>query len=393
MAQCQWRTDDSDKWKYKFGNGSDGNLTISSNTTYSPIDASCNGSSGAYTLTATNNNFSSDQLVLIHQSQGTSAGHWELNKIASYASGTITLEHPLCYNYRTNSSNADKAQVLVLKQYQTVIIDSGVSLNAKAWNGSTGGIIAFCCKDALKINGTISLENGYRETTPWYYNNYNNYGEGTNGASSHNNTKNANGNGGGAGLDSVEGEATGGGGGGNGTTGGTVGNTNVGGSSSSDSNLVIATFGGAGGAGGAINSASIGGWQVGGKGGKGGALSIILAKDIQISGRVIANGEAGGNVTKLSDYKHAGAGGGGAGGSILFKATTAQLGNNIVTATGGTGGKETGASSGGAGGSGVIRLEYAKSYTGSTIPTLSVTKNTHLVDGGNNCETLLWFLS
>ena len=82
-----------------FGDGSDGALTISTNTTDAPIDSACTGTIGSTTLTATNASFAAGQRILIHQTRGTSAGQWMANKITAYVAGTITLESPLNASY------------------------------------------------------------------------------------------------------------------------------------------------------------------------------------------------------------------------------------------------------------------------------------------------------
>jgi len=43
--------------QYGFGNGSDGALSISADTTDAPIDSACTGTSGSTTLSATNASF------------------------------------------------------------------------------------------------------------------------------------------------------------------------------------------------------------------------------------------------------------------------------------------------------------------------------------------------
>ena len=60
----------------RFGDGSDGNLTISTNTTDTPIDSSCSGTSGTKSLSATNTSFTAGQIILIHQTRGTGVGAW-----------------------------------------------------------------------------------------------------------------------------------------------------------------------------------------------------------------------------------------------------------------------------------------------------------------------------
>ena len=132
-----------------FGTGEDGVLTISSNTTDSPIDSSCSGTSGTTSLSATNASFEAGQLILIHQSRGTGVGQWELNKISSYVAGTITTVLSLSYTY--TDSGASQAQVLVVKQYSGITINSGKTLTAKAWDGNIGGILAYFCSGATTI--------------------------------------------------------------------------------------------------------------------------------------------------------------------------------------------------------------------------------------------------
>ena len=96
-----------------FGDGSDGALTISADTTQAPTDSSCSGTAAAYTLSATNASFAAGQKILIQQSRGTGVGKWERNEIASYTAGTITLTDALTNTY--TDSGASQAQVLVLK--------------------------------------------------------------------------------------------------------------------------------------------------------------------------------------------------------------------------------------------------------------------------------------
>src|SRR3990167_2884356 len=135
-----------------FGDGSDGALTISANTTEAPIDSNAVGTSGAYILTATNASFAADQVIFIHQTRGTGAGTWQRNKIISYVAGTITLETALNFSY--NSTDSNKAQVRVLKQYSAVTVDTSAYYSAKAWDGTVGGILAFVCSGTITSSGT-----------------------------------------------------------------------------------------------------------------------------------------------------------------------------------------------------------------------------------------------
>ena len=221
-----------------FGSGADGALTISADTTDAPIDSACTGTSGAYTLTATNVNFAAGQVILIHQTQGTGAGAWQKNKIQGYTAGTISLETALNTTYSTG------AQVLVMEQNTDITIDAAKTLTAKAWNGTVGGIVALLASGTLTRNGAISANgsngasaNGNGSTAITTGGGFRGgignasnagfncgCGEGINGstglsgASTRNNNSNG---GGGAYSPSFVDTASGGGGGGNGGTGGT----------------------------------------------------------------------------------------------------------------------------------------------------------------------------
>jgi hypothetical protein len=381
-----------------FGDGSDGALTISADTTEAPIDSACTGTSGALTLSATNASFAANQIILIHQSRGTGAGTWQRNKIISYTAGTITLDSPLNATYITG------AQVRVLKQYTNVTINSGKTYTAKAWNGTVGGILVFLASGTVTVTGSINANGnaasgavggtgiGFEGGDYGFPNNPGVQGEGTDGPAG-TQTINANGNGGGGGAGN-----SGAGGGGNGTAGSdgefrsdtgdvVLQSPGYGGSASGATDLTSMTFGGGGG----------GSWQGnGGAGGAGGGIIFISAATLTVSGSITANGGAG------SGLMVRGGGGGGAGGSILLKSQTATLGSGIITANGGAGGAGnyvylTGR--GGAGGAGRVHLDYYSSYTGTTSPTIDalVDQNLGVSDGyvlrlqlssnGTNSET------
>lgn len=357
----QWRSDDTSKWVHGFGNGSDGDLTISSNTTDVPIDSSCSGISGATSLSATNASFSPGQLVLIHQSRGNGVGSWELNKIAAYTVGTITLAYPLQNTY--TDSGASQAQVLVMKQYRNVTINSGVSLTAKDWNQDTGGILAFFVKGTLNVLGSIvGTGRGYiRGAGGGDY--WGRQAEGTaGGGGGFVGTANGSGGGGGNGNNSTSEGQSGGGGGGHASSGGNAsGANNPGdaGGSSGVAGLTTMTFGGAGGGGNAHNAGS--GWDAGGGGGDGGGILCLFGRNITITGSVVCGGGNGSN----GNHSLSGGGGAGAGGSVLYKAENLVLGTNLTTAVAGSA-----ATRGGSGSVGRIHADYRKAISGTTSPTI-----------------------
>lgn len=389
----KWRSDDTDKWKYGFGSGQDGALTVGSNTTESPIDASCSGTSGAGTLSATNVGFAPGQLILIHQTRGTGAGEYEFNKIESYSAGTITLKHNLQNTY--TDSGASQAQVYVIKQYTDVVISSTFTYTGKAWGGDVGGIMVLWAKNSITVTGTISLKGsdgrtssgatpilpldgggfrggGARDTSSGFQN----QGESSTGAGSA--SSSANGAGGGSGGGNANFNAGGGGGhGAAGTAGSGSQSTNgAAGGTAGNAALTIMVFGGAGGgACGIAGSNTVSGCN-------GGGIVILVAPTITITGAVSVDG-GGYNVGNYPEC-----GGGGAGGSILFKGMNITLGSALAHAAGGV---TTNANSQlpGDGGVGRIHADYSKSITGTTSPTIDTTLDATIVPTGGAQSFLL----
>lgn len=357
-----------------FGDGSDSALTVSVNTTDAPIDSACTGTSGAVALSATNASFAANQEILIHQTRGTSPGVWERNTIQSYTAGTITTTNPLGNTYTSG------AQVLVLKQYTNVTINTGITLTAKAWNGTVGGIVAFLANGTITVTGTITASSkGFIGGTARSGVDHGGYqGESSTAAGGSESTS-ANGTGGGGGG---SGAGTGGGGGGAGGGHATVGTSGTAGvpsasggtrgNSGGSADLTTMVFGGSGGSGGTDDNNSSGS---SGAGGNSGGAIFIMGATTTITGSVVALGGAAGSATSTGH----GGGGGGSGGSILVKAQTATLGSSLLAATAGSGGSGSGnGGAGGAGSTGRIHLDYNASYTGTTSPTLNVNQDDSL---------------
>jgi clostripain len=368
-----------------FGDGRDGDLVISSNTTFTPIDSSCFGSQGTKTLYASNAAFQAGQKILIHQTRGTNAGVWEINQIASYTSGVITTEKPLQYTY--TDGVASQAQVLVLRQYHNMTVNSGATWTVKAWDGNTGGILGFLANGTVRIDGIISASGGNgnvatlregqivlggvgggfrggagKANNPTSGTGF--QGEGTSGEGGQ--SINANGNGGGGGNSTGAPGAQGGGGGGHSNFGqagqdGGEGNPGQGGMISGNSVLSIMTFGGGGGGAGreAVNSV--------GSGGSGGGIILIFANKLTLRGNILSNGGKGG----IADGRIEASGGGGAGGSILIRTNIGSLGSNNIKSLGGLG---NGNGNYGLGSFGRIHIDYCDEIIGNTEPAASTQK-------------------
>jgi hypothetical protein len=353
-----------------FGDGSDGTLTISGNTTEAPIDSACTGTTGTTSLSATNVSFAAGQVILIHQTQGTGAGTQQKNKISSYTAGTITLETAL------NATYVSGAQVRVLKQYTTVTINGGVTYTAKAWNGTVGGIIGFLASTSFTGTGTLtSSGKGFVGGSGWTSgDSTGNQGESSTGTAARSTSANGMGGGGGENKSGLSSKPGGGGGGhastataGTGIGGSPSGVGGTAGTSGGTADLTSALFGGGGGQGAVSTS--------GGTGGTGGGYVFVAASTVTITGGVTSAGTAG-----SAAASSLGGGGGGAGGSVLIKAQTATLGSSLITAAAGTGGAGGGGGEAGGDGSvGRIHLDYYTSYTGTTTPTLDVTLDNSLV--------------
>ena len=361
MAQIQFRSDDTTPWGQGFGNSSDGVLTIASNTTDSPTVTTFTGSSGAYSGTlGSGSGFAAGQIVIIHQSQGTGVGTWQLNYIISVVSTTVTFLYPLVATFGTG------CQIMVVKQYSNVTINSGQIFTGSLWNGSTGGITVLLASGSITATGTINTQTGYRggtgETNPV---------EGIQGegqTAGQGSTGSANGVGGG-----------GGGGGGQGQGGGT---------SSDLADLTNAWFGGGGG------GTDTAGGHTPQNGGAGGGFCLLIAPTITVTGAINLNGVT----PTLSDSYSAS--GSGAGGSLLLKGQNIVLGSSLCTAIGGsaqnsgnslagqnggggghsTGGNTASNGSSGYGGTGRIHADYGSSISGTTNPSIDSRQDSSLVN-------------
>ncbi len=375
MALRQFTKNDTDKWKDAYGKGSDGAYAPDTGTD-APIDSACTGTATQTSLTATNASFAAGQLILIHQTQGTGAGNWELNKIQSYTAGTITLSYALMNSYATG------AQVLVMPQYTSGLIDTGKTLTTKAWNGTVGGIYAKFFKESFTLKGTLITKKGnHYEGHGSGYPGGNSFsadlsGQSYQGASYHSNTttnRAATANNGGGGGGSADGKS--GGGGGYATQGGTPligGGSAAGGTTYGEASLVTMFLGSGGGSG------SQYGDDGGASGGDGGGIVLIISKNITIDSG--ADLDCDGSIGKAG-LRDSGAGGGGSGGSILLKGQVLSLGTAKITAAGGTTvANQNNNSKGGVGGVGRIHADYSKSITGTTSPTIDSTQDETLKD-------------
>lgn len=350
--------------RVKFGNGKNGSPAVSGTiNTY----ATCTGTATQSVLT-TALSASDGDVIMIHQSQGTGAGQWEINVVSSDAGATLNLYYPLAYTYATG------AQAVLVPQYTGGTLSGAVTCTA--WAGSSGGIIALMSSGDLTISGSLSAHtSGFVGGAGGANAANGKRGEGINGAAG-TDSQAASGNAAGGGLYGTDGRwAGGGGGGGNGAAGSdgatNAGNTKgTGGAAAGVAGLTTMVFGGGGGGGGGGTGGNTG---TGGNGGTGGGIIVVIAKTLVYSGTLSNYGSGGAN----GSGGRRGGGGGGGGGSVLIKSQIATLGSALLNAAAGSGGtgESAGTTGGGAGGTGRIHLDYKTSYTGTTTPTLDVTND------------------
>lgn len=396
MAQRQFRTDDTSLWLDRFGEGSQGALTVAGNTTHGAQTATCTGTLDSTSLTASSGaGFGAGYPVFIHQTKGSGAGAWELNKISSIGGGTNwTMVYPLTNTYSSG------AQVIHLLPYSSIQVNSGVSLSAPAWNGSTGGILPLLCSGLTQVEGWLYASGlGFRGGAGTWSNEGTGYtGESHPGLGSHH-VGSPNGNvsptnaGGGQGGGKAQIGSTAGGGGSYGTEGTNAsnsgndtsnnGNGGVRGSTYGQANLVAMHLGSGGGGGFRWEGGTSA--NRGGNGGAAGGAIFLISRQVIITGRIYADG-ANGSAGNSSQ-----GGGAGSGGSILIKGQNIALGSSLVSSVGGSGGGPGGGGggTGGNGGSGRIHIDYSDSLTGTSTPTLDSSVDSVFIDPDPQNYTLL----
>ncbi|MEK6302327.1 MAG: C25 family cysteine peptidase [Acidobacteriota bacterium] len=384
---------------------------------------------------------------------GTGSGYSSVNGVGLYefvratsavtlAGGTVSIVGAGTNSGLLNAYNMTdvvgqgqrRFQVVRVPQYAFVTI--GAALTALAWNGSTGGILAFDASQRVALNSsTISVAGlgfrggggrdidpnggsavdfvrvstnlkhgskaeGIAGTPKWVYVSSSNsvVDTGSEGYPNGSIARGAPGNAGGGGTDGdpVAGENSGGGGGGNGAIGGVGGNTwqgndplgGLGGVRFTQAAAARVVLGGGGGAGARENTVT----AVASSGAAGGGFVIIRARLFLGTGTINADGAAAYNFTEND-----GGGGGGAGGSVIVLALTGNLTGLTVNARGGRGGdawptepsnngdNRHGPGGGGSGGAVFLSSAAASTVvTGGAHGTTTTSASTYgSADGGN----------
>ncbi|MBI2131021.1 hypothetical protein HYU10_04595 [Candidatus Woesearchaeota archaeon] len=375
---------------YDFGDGSDGNLNVTSlNTIINNYDyvTSIKLDAGATTIYVSNaSQFSNDNELLVIQMQANDTsivGQYEFIKGITITNETmISLSKPLKKTYYSgvfNTTLSNVTQIVSVKNYANVNVWNGASIAAKMWDGYRGGIIIFRANGDVTINTTGAInasQTGFRGGVtgtgmPETYYGSPKIGGGSGGGGGGSGDGGlatagsggagggpSGGSGGGCGSDGGTGTGVAGGGGGGGIPSGTsCGNTGGNGGSADRGGI-----GGAGGAGASRQNGGGGGGGANGAGGGGGgangysdcggatgdASGSTGGSGCSISGR---NGGGGGSTT---GYYGGGGGGaayraaGGGGGGRAFDSLPVNTTDDFTRITLG-GGSSSGAGGGGGG--------------------------------------------
>ncbi len=381
MAQRVFRDDDTNVWAYKYGDGSQGAKVFNTTKTIDSSDGAnysrLTGSVSA--ITANTPDLADGTYNLpcqIVQEQGTGASgspNNELNFLISVASGVATFRYPLTLNFSTG------AQIITAKPFLTIVINSGITISAPAWNGQTGGRLFLIAANSITGTGTFNTNSlGFRGGSGGNHGSSNTDVQSTQGESSLGTggySNSANGAGGGGSSGGGADGGNGGGGGGYGSAGsaggGGQGSQGDGGTTTGSANMLTMTMGNGGGGGRGEKNGN----GTGGNGGVGGGFITLISPTI--SGVVLSMNGAAGGAAGFTTSDGAGGGGAGSGGGALLKGVKVTLGSSD-TASGSTGGAPGvgAAGTGGNGGDGRIHVDIllndAQHITGSTSPAYDV---------------------
>jgi len=139
------------------GTGSDGPLAVASGQTHytdgtrtalsGPVAA---GQTGIPVVSTAG--FASGQEVLIIQMIGASAGQYAVRTLSGVTSGQLDVGVALATPFQQDGTA--KAQVIRIRNYNSVDVQSGGTLTAAAWDGSTGGVVFF------RATGAVTVQTG-----------------------------------------------------------------------------------------------------------------------------------------------------------------------------------------------------------------------------------------
>jgi type IX secretion system substrate protein len=90
------------------------------------------------------------------------AGNYEYATVSNVVGTTITLTYNLVNSYYTSAFNSttpqsiQSYQVVRVARYYNLTINTGISVSAPAWNGSTGGVVILEVANTFALNGSVT---------------------------------------------------------------------------------------------------------------------------------------------------------------------------------------------------------------------------------------------
>ena len=163
------------------GTGADGDLTVTAATftlqtstsgsrsvgdgAAWPITTSVSAGATSLTLSGYTSGLAvGDELLLLvvqGASSSTSVGTYELTRVSGVSGSTVSVGAlSQAYDGTTHDVIAQR-----VPNYEDVTLQSGAILTASAWNGSTGGVVAFRASGTLTVDSSSSIDvsgRGYR---------------------------------------------------------------------------------------------------------------------------------------------------------------------------------------------------------------------------------------
>ncbi|MEI6732190.1 MAG: beta-propeller domain-containing protein, partial [archaeon] len=149
----------------QYGDGRDNKLTVANQNTivnkYARITSS-SLSAGSTTIGVNSalGFAAGDEILIIQMQNGVgSSGQYEYRTISRVIGNNIVVPALTnsYYSGNFNTVNANAAQIVRIPHYTTLTVNSGASITAQAWDGYTGGIVAFRVSDTLTLNGVINV--------------------------------------------------------------------------------------------------------------------------------------------------------------------------------------------------------------------------------------------
>jgi hypothetical protein len=186
QVHYRWRNDNGgESGTFDAGTGADGSVTISASrnintdilgsnrTAYADgisTTVTANPTGTSISVTSTTGFAANDEIILINlrgaSGDTTDVGNHEFLEVDSVPNGTtLNLKSSVLQSYDGTTWSNQKVIVQRVPQWTSVTINSGGTLTANAWNGTSGGIIVFRATNTVTVNtgGSISASGlGYR---------------------------------------------------------------------------------------------------------------------------------------------------------------------------------------------------------------------------------------